>query len=120
MGYGVTLVDRAWLFNKAATKKILKRATQLKVRAIGTLRHESNEFVSISLYFPGINLINRLAYAHIHRKLHLVNRFKANLLVGNNILATERVVIKLANKSAIISSYQVTISIAARLRGRLL
>lgn len=72
----------------------------------------------MSLYFPGINLTNRPVYAHIHKKLQLVNGLKANLLVGNSILATKRGFINLANKSTLILSYQVTISVAARLRGR--
>lgn len=71
------------------------------------------------LYFPDIDSTNHPAYAHIHRELSLVDGLKANLLVDNNILATERVVIDLANKSAIISSCQMTISAAARPRGSL-
>lgn len=75
--------------------------------------HESDEFVSMSLYFPSIDSTNHPAYAHIHRELHIVKRFKANLLVGNDILATKRVIIDLVNKSAMILSCQMTISIAA-------
>ncbi len=85
---------------------------------IGASRHESDKFVSMSLYFPDIDSTNRPAYAHIHRELHLANGLKANLLVGNDILATERVIIDLANKSAMISSCQVTISVVTRPRGR--
>lgn len=117
-GCSVILVDLAWLFKKAPTEKILKIATPLKVRGIGASRHESDEFVSMSLYFSGVNSANRPAYAHVHKELHLVNGLKANLLVGNNILAAERVIIDLANKSAMISSCQMTISVAARPRGR--
>lgn len=115
---GITLADRVCLFDKALTKKILKMATPLKVRGIGISRHESNKFVSMSLYFPGIDLTNRPAYTHIYKKLHFVDELKANLLVDNNILATERVVIDLANKSAMILSCQVTISVTTRLRSR--
>ena len=111
-------MDRAWLFEKAPTEKILKMVTSLKVKDIKTSRHELDKFVSMSLYFPGINLTNRPAYAHIHRKLYLVNKLKANLLVSNNILAIKRVIIDLDNKSAIISSCQMTIFIAGRLKGR--
>lgn len=78
--------------------------TFLKVRGIEISKHELNKFISMFLYFPDIDLTNRPAYAHIHRKLYLVDGLKANLLVGNNILAMERVVIDLANKSAMISS----------------
>lgn len=104
IGCVFTFVDHAWLLEMAPTEKILKMATQLKVRGIRSSRHESDEFVSMSLYFPGINSTNHPAYTHIHKKLHIVERLKANLLVGNNILAMERVIIDLATKSAMISS----------------
>ena len=119
IGCGVTFVDRAWLLEKALTNKILKMATPLNVRGIGSSRHELVESVSMSFYYPGIDSINCLAYAHIHRELHIVKRLNANLLVVNNILATERVIFDLANKSAMISSCQVTISVATRPRGYL-
>ena len=118
-GCGVTLVNRAWFLEKAPTEKILKMATLLKVRGIRFSKYESDEFISISLYFPDFDSTNRPAYTNIHRKLHIVERLKANLLVGNNILATERVIINLANKSAMISSSQLTIFIAARPRGHM-
>ena len=73
----------------------------------------------MSFYFPGINSTNRPAYAHIYKELYIVKGLKANLLVGNNILDMERVIIDLANKSAMISSCQVTISVVTRLRGHL-
>lgn len=93
--------------------------TLLKVKGIGSSRHELNEFVSLSLYFFGIESTNRPAYTYIHRELPIVEGLKANLLVRNNILATERVIIDLANKSVMISSCQVTIFVIARLRGHL-
>lgn len=112
-GYGITLVNCTWFLQKFPTEKILKVAILLKVREIKSSKYESNEYVSMSLYFPRIELRNRSIYAHICQKLYLVKDLKANLLVGNNILATERVIIDLANKTTIISSYQVTISITA-------
>lgn len=93
IGCGITLIDRACLFERVSTEKIFTMVTPLKVRGIEFLKHELDEFVSMSLYFPNIDLTNRLAYAHIYGKLHIVKRFKANLLEGNNILATERVII---------------------------
>lgn len=102
--YSVILMNCTWLLEKAPTKKILKMATLLKVRNIGSLKYESNEFVSISLYFSGIDLTNCPVYVHIHKKLYIVKKLKANLLVSNNILVIERVIIDLANKSAMISS----------------
>lgn len=102
-GCDITFVDRAWLFKKTLTEKILKMATLLKVRGIKSSRHKLDEFVSMSFYFPSIELTNRLAYAHIYGELYIIERLKANLLMSNDILAMERVIIDLANKFAKIS-----------------
>lgn len=116
---GIILVDFVWLLEKASTEKILKIATLLKIRSIGYLRHKLNEFVSISLYFPDIDSTNRLAYAYIYRELNIVEGLKANLLVGKDILAMERIIIDLVNKSTSISGCPMTISIAVRPKSHL-
>lgn len=103
-GYDVTFVNCTCFFDKVLTKKILKIITLLKVRDIETSKHKLNKFISRFFYFSDIDSTNCLAYTHIHREFYLVDGLKANLLVGNNILAIERVVIDLANKFAMISS----------------
>lgn len=92
--------------------------TLLKIRDIRSSRHELDKFISMSLYFPGIDSTNRLAYTHIYKNFHIVEVLKANLLLNNDILATKRVIIDLANKSAIILSCQGIIFITARPRGQ--
>lgn len=62
---------------------------------------------------------NCFIYVHIHQQPYRIKGLKMNLLVGNDILAMEKVIIDLANKFAIISSYQVTISILAQPRSHL-
>lgn len=119
IGCGVIFVDRTQLLKKALTEKILKIATLLKVRGIGSSKYKSDKFISMSLYFPSIDSTNHPAYAHIQQVLHIVKESKANLLVGNDILAMKKVIIDLANKSVMISSYQVTISITAKLKDHL-
>lgn len=112
-------MDRAWLLEKVPMEKNLKMATSLKIKGIRSSRHKSDEFVSMSLYFSTTDLTNCLAYTYIYQKLYIVERLKANLLISNNILAIKRVIIDLASKSAMISSCQMTISVAARPRGYL-
>lgn len=52
-GCGVTLVDRSWLTQRLPNQKISKMAVPLKVRGIGSAKHDSDEFVSVLLYFLG-------------------------------------------------------------------
>lgn len=88
----------------------------LKVKGIGSLRHELDEFVSIFLYFLDINLTNYLAYIYIYKELQIVEGLKENLLVSNDILTLKKVIIGLTTKFAIISSCQIAIFITARLK----
>lgn len=92
--------------------------TLLKIRDIRFSRHELDKFISMFLYFPGINSTNRPAYTHFYKKFHIVEVLKANLLVNNDILAIKRVIIDLANKSAIILNCQMIIFITAKPRGQ--
>lgn len=113
---GVILIDCVQFLKKVLIEKILKMAILLKVRGIRSLKHKLDKFVFISLYFSGINSKNRPVYAHIYQKLYLIKGLKANLLVNNNILVIKRVVINIANKTALILSCQVIISVTPWLK----
>lgn len=112
-------MDCIWLFEKIPIEKILKMSTSLEVKGKGSLKYELIEFVSMFLNFFGADLRNHSAYTYIYQELYLVKDLKANLLVGNVILAIERVIINFASKIAIISSCQMTISIIARFKSYL-
>lgn len=75
----------------------------LKIRNISSSKHKLDKYIFILIYFSSINIINHFDYAHIYGKLYLIEGLKANLLVGNNILAIKKIFINLANKMAIIS-----------------
>lgn len=112
----VFFIDCIWLLKKVLTEKILKMATPLKVIGIEFSKHKLDKFVSISLYFLGTDSRNCLSHTYIYPKLYLVEGLKVNLLVSNNILATERMIIDLAKKTAMISNCQVTIFVITRPR----
>lgn len=79
-------------------------------------KYELDKFVFMSFYCFDTNSKNHLAYTYIYWKFYFVKELKANLLVDNNIMGTERIIIDLANKIIIISSCQITISITTRFR----
>lgn len=86
----------------------------LKVKSIGALKHILEDFPLITIYIPGIDKKGREVYASISCKLHLFNRLKANILVGNKVLYTESFAINLSTSSALIYSCGVKININAR------
>lgn len=73
----------------------------------------------MSLYFLSTDSKNRPVYTQIHQKLHFIKGLKANLLIGNDILATEKIIIDLASKTAMITSYQVTIAVMVKPKSHL-
>lgn len=81
----------------------------LKVRGIGVFIHKSDEFAFTALYIPGLDREGSEIYVYIKCKLHLIRDLKANILIGNNIFYTKDFIINLANTSAHILSYKVTI-----------
>ncbi len=113
-GCGVTLVDRDWLTKKLPSQKISTMPVPLKVRGIGASKHESGHFALTTLYIPGTDEKGREVYASITCELNLVDRLKANMLVGNDVLCTEGFAVNLYNSSALIHSYGVRIDINAR------
>ena len=92
-------------------------AVLLKVRGIGASKHEIDEFVSMPIYFLGVDEHKPPVYARIYRQMHLVEGLKAKMLVKNNIIAPEGIMIDLANSTAFITSCNVRIAITARQRG---
>lgn len=86
----------------------------LKVRGIGTSKHESGHFALTTLYIPGTNEKGREVYASITCELHLVDGVKANMLVRNDVLCNEGFAINLYNSSALIHSCGIKIDINVR------
>lgn len=54
-GFGVTLINCDWLMRQLPKQLIAKMVTLLKVRGIGSTKHETDEYVIVSLYLIGEN-----------------------------------------------------------------
>lgn len=76
-GYGVTLVDRDWLAKKLSSQTISIMPVLLKVRGIGTSKHESGDFALITIYISGIDEKDCEVYTSNSCELYLVDGLKA-------------------------------------------
>lgn len=85
-----------------------------KVQGINASKHKSGEFAFTIIFIPGFDKEGLGIYASIRYKLYLVDRLKANMLVGNNVLYMGGIVINLSNVPALIHSYGMKIDISAR------
>ena len=99
-GCTMTLIDRDFL-NKVAPEAIIKKLTfPVSIRNIGPGKHSLVNYTTINLYLPR----NNQHTAAITRKVHVVDRPKAQMLIGMDILVRESITIDTGNKQATIGS----------------
>ncbi len=116
----MTLVDKDWLLRQLPDQKIKEMSTPLKVREIGTSKHKSAQFTEVSLFLLGESNEGQKVYASIRCELHLVKRLRANILIGNDILAPESFILNISLDHVLVGSCEVKITIKARQRGQFL
>ena len=120
-GCGVTLIDRTWMLSLIPGVKIHKMASPLKVRGLGTSKHETSEYITNPLYLPAVEKDTaREVLACIHRELHVVEDLRAKMLIGNDILGPEEIVIDVAGRKAYIGSCNSFASVTAHQRSSFL
>lgn len=86
----------------------------LKVKGIGLSKYETDEYISISLYMIRKKDDDLETYTYAQRKLYWMDGFKANVLIGNNIIGPESIFINISHKFTYISSYKIKIFIQAK------
>lgn len=115
-GCGVSLIDKDWLLSKKPGVKIHKMATPLKVRGVGSSKHESSDYIHENIYFPSVKNDGTKVFSVIRRELHLVAGLRAKLLIGNDIIGPEEIIIDVSKRTARIGSCKTTVDITARQR----
>ncbi len=92
----------------------------LKVRGIRVSKHESAQFAELSFFLLGENNEGQKVYASIRCELHLVDDLRDNILIGNNILASESFVLNIGLGHTLVGSCGVKIAIKAKQRDQVL
>ena len=54
--------------------------------------HDTNKYILISIYIPAIKN-GKKVLCRIYREIHLVNNLKVYMLLGNDILDSEKIVL---------------------------
>lgn len=108
------LIDWNWLKAQLLKIKILKMATSLKVRGIGTLKHETDKYVLELLYFPAIGNKSQCVIVCIYCELHIVNNLRANIFIRNNIIGAKGMIINIAKEKAYIPGCKTIVPITAK------
>ena len=95
----MSLINRQFLKSQSTGTLVEKISTLIKVKGIGSIIHQSDEYALLDVYLPGDSAI-----AHIRQEFHLVKNLKANVLIGIDILGSEGIDVLLMEKTATIRS----------------
>ena len=61
------------------------------VNELETIKHITNKYAVVFIYFFEINSFKKWIEAVIIKKIYLIKSFKANLLIKNDVLSSEKI-----------------------------
>ena len=112
----MSLIDRQWLHVLIFDIVIKQIADSMTIRKIGDREHSSFDYVSVDLYLEG-KLKGKTFIAHIKRDVHVVDNLRAKMLIGTDIMCSERMIVNLQTRKLIIDSCNMTTSIICTFTG---
>lgn len=92
----------------------------MKVRRIGALKHKSVKFEELSFILLGENNKGQEVYVSFKAKLYLVEDFRANILIKNDILAPKDFILNVRLGHTVVGSCKVKITIRVRQKSQFL
>jgi hypothetical protein len=102
----VILTNRNFIKINATHYIIRRMITFLNVRDLEINKHETFEYIIASIYFAEKIIQKKLIREVIRREVHLIDDFKVNMLIENDILDLEDIFINDVNNKVIIASCQ--------------
>lgn len=107
-GAGITLMDRSQHQKFFPNTKISKMSSPIHVRGLGSAMHDTDEYITVSVYAEGklLGPESSPAVAKMTVEAHLVDNLKANMLLGNDVLVPQKIKVDPANGEMIIGACQ--------------
>lgn len=97
-GCTMSIIDRDFLLQQAPEVIIRHMASPITVRGVGHGIHACKEYIRLDIYLQGS--LNAL----IHRDVYVVDGMKAKMLIGMDIIGSEKIILDIPQRSAIIGS----------------
>ena len=110
----IILMNEKFFNQKIMNVFIRIMTTSISVKNLKTIKHSTNKYAMLSMYFSETNSADISTKTIIIREVHLIDDLKANLLINNDILDSKQIDIFNSTGTALIDSYDVTISITTR------
>ena len=90
--------------------------TSLTVYDLKIIKYKIDEYVIISIYvYDKDDIIEKSIRTYFIKEMHIVDDFKINIFIENDIDESESISISLKNKTVYISSYGMTVSLKIKI-----
>jgi hypothetical protein len=99
-----SLTNRSFVLKRLSKAHIHLMTSFLTIRDIESNIHEIKKYVNFSIYLLIKDDSNKMT--KIHRKMHLIESLKANMLIDNDILESKEFIINVQEKKTIIRNCQ--------------
>ena len=112
----ITLADTEFFNATAKNVSVKTMIISITVRELNTMKHFIDKYVIISMYFLEKDKHDEIVKTKIIRKIHFVNNLKANMLIENDVLKSEKFDIFTFTSTVYIESCEIIISISIKNR----
>ena len=112
----IILIDIMFFNAKTKNVQIKIMIFSIIFRELSTNQHFTNKYVIVSMFFLKKNANDISIKTRIKRETHLIDNFKTNMLIENDILKSKKFDIFTSNSFAYIDSYKIIISISIKNR----
>ena len=112
----VSLMNKAWVKSKLSELTIIKMTSSLRMRDVNVIKHETDEYIIVSIYLSEINEFDNQVLAVIIKELHLINDLRVKMLIKNDILESKDIFINISQKQTFIDSCKVKVEIYVKQR----
>ena len=86
----------------------------LKIRDLNIQKHENYKYVICDIHMKDIKN-NKSITSILRREIHLINNFKTNMLINNNVIDVENIVVDSIKKKFFIINIDAVVSIKIKL-----
>ena len=105
----MSLIDKAFLYEQCPDVKVQTLSDAINVRGVGNAMHQCNTFAVLDFFIPSKAASGKAVLAQISREVHIVDRLKAKVLIGMDIIRPERMSANINTKLLTIRSCEGTI-----------
>ena len=109
----VTFENRSFYKQQTFDDEIRIMITSLKIRELNTQQHENFEYAICDIHIKNMKNDKSITFV-LRREIHLIDNFKINMLIDNDVIDVEKIIINSIKRKTFIINIDVIVSIKVK------